>query len=306
VHPHANPGSPGGRHRMPGAQPPAGHAVRHLRTEGPAVTRQNAPGTRHTPGQRPAGFGGALRSELTKIRTVRSTYWTLVAMIAVTVFTGVVTCVFTGPGAAGPGYDPTYLSLQGCIFGQLIIAVLGAVAITSEYSTGMIRTSLTVQPRRGTIYAAKAAAVALVALAAGLVASFTSFLLGQAILARRDLGTSLSQPHVLRAVIGAALFLAVSALLALGLGAVFRNAAGAITTASAVLFMSLPLEALLPSSMQAAVDRWIPLNAGSQIWSTVSVPGARQFSPWAGFAVFTAYAAAALAIGLVLFRRRDA
>jgi ABC-type transport system involved in multi-copper enzyme maturation permease subunit len=258
------------------------------------------------PGQRPAGFGGALRSELTKIRTVRSTYWTLAAMTVITVIIGVFSCALTGPGAAGPGYDPTYLSLEGCIFGQLIIAVLGVLTFTSEYSTGMIRASLTVQPRRGTVYAAKAATVALVAMAAGLAASFTSFLLGQAILDRRDLGTSLSQPHVLRAVIGAALFLAVSALLALGLGAVFRNAAGAIATASAVLFMSLPLEALLPSSMQAAVDRWIPLNAGSQIWSTVSVPGARQFSPWAGFAVFTAYAAAALAAGLVFFLRRDA
>ncbi len=277
-----------------------------MRAEGLAVILRDAPSAESVPGQRPAGFGGALRSELTKIRTVRSTYWSLAAMIAVSVIIGVVTCALTGPGAAGPGYDPTYLSLEGLIFGQLIIAVLGVLTITSEYSTGMIHASLTAQPRRGTVFAAKAAAVALVALAAGLVTSFTSFLLGQAFLARRDLGTSLSQPHVLRAVIGAALFLAVSALLALGLGAVFRNAAAAIATASAVLFISLPLEALLPSSMQTAVDRWIPLNAGSQIWSTVSVPGARQFSPWAGFAVFTAYAAAALAIGLVLFRRRDA
>ena len=221
-------------------------------------------------------------------------------------FTGVVNCVFTGPGAVGPGYDPTYLSLQGFIFGQLVIAVLGAVAITSEYSTGMIDASLTVQPRRVTVYAAKAAAVALVAMAAGLVASFTSFLLGQAILDRRDLGTSLSQPHVLRAVIGAGLFLAVSGMLALGLGAIFRSAAGAIAAAIAVLFITIPFEAFLPAAMQTAVDRWIPFNAGSQVFSTVADPGAHQFSPWAGFTVFTIYSAAALAAGLVLFRRRDA
>lgn len=291
---------------MPGAQAPAGHAVRHPRTEEPAVTRQDAPGARRAPGQRRAGFGGALRSELTKIRTVRSTYWTLAAMMAVTVFMGVVTCVFTGPGAVGPGYDPTYTSLQGFIFGQLVIAVLGAVAITSEYSTGMIGASLTVQPRRGTVYAAKAAAVALVATAAGLAASFTSFLLGQAILNRRALGTSLSQPHVLRAVIGAGLFLAVSGLLSLGFGAVFRSAAGAIAAATAVLFITIPFEALLPDAVQKAVDKWIPFNAGSQVFSTVADPGAHQFSPWAGFTVFTAYAAAALVAGLVLFRRRDA
>jgi ABC-2 type transport system permease protein len=190
VHPHANAGSPGGRHRTPAAQPAVGHAIRHLRTEGPAITRRDAPSAGSAPGQRRAGFGGALRSELTKIRAVRSTYWTLVAMTAITVIIGVFTCALTGPGAAGPGYDPTYLSLEGCVFGQLIIAMLGVLTITSEYSTGMIRASLTVQPRRGTVYAAKAAAVALVAMAAGLVASFTSFLLGQAILDRRDLGTS--------------------------------------------------------------------------------------------------------------------
>jgi ABC-type transport system involved in multi-copper enzyme maturation permease subunit len=184
--------------------------------------------------------------------------------------------------------------------------VLGVLTITSEYSTGMIHTSLTVQPRRGSIFAAKAAAFALVALAAGLAASFTSFWLGQAILARRDLGTSIGQPHVLRAVIGASLFLAVSGLLALGLGAVFRYTAGAITAAITVLFMSLTLEVFLPGTLQTALDKWIPLNAGSQIWSTVTVFSAHQFSPWAGFAVFTAYAAAALGAGLLLFVRRDA
>jgi ABC-2 type transport system permease protein len=146
VRPHANPGSPGGRHRIPGAQPAAGHAIRHLRTEELAVTRRDALSAGRAPGQRRAGFGGALRSELTKIRTVRSTYWTLVAMIAITVIIGVVSCALTGPGAAGPDYDRTYLSLEGCVFGQLIIAVLEVLTITSEYSTGMIRASLTVQP----------------------------------------------------------------------------------------------------------------------------------------------------------------
>ena len=252
-----------------------------------------------------AGFGWALRSELTKIRTVRSTYWTLLALVAVMVVVGVFTCAFTGPGQVGPGYDPTFLSLDGLILGQLIIAVLGALTITSEYSTEMIRTSLTVQPRRGTVFAAKAAAFAIVTLAAGLAASFTSFWLGQAVLARRHIGTSLSHPHVLRAVLGAALFLAVSGLLSLGLGAVVRYTAGAIMAAIAVLLLSLILEAFLPGAWQAVLDKWIPFNAGSQIWSTVRVPSAHQFSPWAGFAVFTAYAAIALGAGLVLFLRRD-
>jgi ABC-2 type transport system permease protein len=286
-------------------EPTAGHTIRRVRTEGLAVSHREAPRARRAPGRR-AGFGDALRSELTKIRTVRSTYWTLVALVAVTVIIGAFTCAITGPGQVGPGYDPTYLSLDGLTVSQLMIAALGVQTITAEYSTGMIRTSLAAQPRRTTVFAAKATAVTIVALAAGLAASFTTFWLGQAILAKRDLGTSLGQPHVLRAVIGAGLFLAVSGLLALGFGAVFRNTTGAITAATTVLFMSLILEAFLPGTLQAALDKWIPFNAGSQIWSTVSVPSAHQFSPWAGFAVFSTYAVAALAAGLVHFLRRDA
>ncbi|HEY1623257.1 MAG TPA: ABC transporter permease [Streptosporangiaceae bacterium] len=283
----------------------AGYTVRRMRTKGLAQSRWETPSAGYAP-ERRAGFSGALRSELTKIRTLRSTYWTLVGLFVVTVFIGVLTCAVTGPAQLGPGYDPAYISLEGLALGQLVIAVLGVLTITSEYSTGMIRTSLIVQPRRPTVFAAKAAALALVAFTTGLASSLVSFLIGQAILNKRAAGTSLDQPHVLRAVIGGGLFLTVSALLALGLGAAIRYTAGAITAAITVLFMSLILEAFLPGTVQVAVDKWIPLNAGSQIWSTAGEPGAHQFSPWAGFAVFTAYAAAALGVGLAMFLRRDA
>jgi len=256
-----------------------------------------------------AGFGGAVRSELTKIRTVRSTYWTLVAMVLVTVLIGVLICMFTLGVSSGPrasGYDPTYLSLVGVILGQLIIAALGALTFTSEYATGMIRTSLTAQPRRSTLFAAKATAFTIVSLAAGLVAAFTSFLLGQAILSREGLGAALGQPRVLRAVVGAALFLCVSGLLAFGLGALFRYTAGAIVAAIAVLFVSVVISAFLPASWQACVNEWIPFNAGSQVWSTVSDPSSHMFSPWAGFAIFAGYAVIAMAAGLAAFLRRDA
>lgn len=256
-----------------------------------------------------AGFGGALRSELTKIRSVRSTYWALMTTVLVTVLIGVLACVFTSAVSSGPRtsyFDPTYVSLVGLIIGQLIIAVLGALTVTSEYTTGMIGTSLTVQPRRGTLFAAKAAAFALVSLGTGLVAAFTSFLLGQAILSHGDPGATLGQPHVLRAIVGAGLFLCVSGLLAFGLGALLRYTAAAAVMAIAVLFVSLPISAFLPDSWQASARKWIPFNAGSQIWSTVSDPGAHMFSPWAGFAVFTGYAAIAVAAGLAAFVWRDA
>ena len=174
-----------------------------------------------------------MRSELTKIRSVRSTYWALVVTVLVTVLIGAFVCAFTlgaSSGARSSCYDPTYLSLVGLIIGQLVIAVLGALSVTSEYATGMIRTSLAVQPGRGTLFAAKATAFTLVSLAAGLMAAFTSFLLGQAILSRRDLGAALGQPHMLRAVVGAGLFLCASGLLAFGLGALLRSTAGAVTS----------------------------------------------------------------------------
>lgn len=255
-----------------------------------------------------AGFGGALRSEFTKIRSVRSTYWTLLALVVVTVGIGTLSCVGAISRGAdhGPNFDPTFRSLVGLILGQLIIAVLGALTITSEYATGMIRTSLGVQPRRGTLFAAKAVVFAVVSLITGLVASFASFFIGQAILSSKHLNTSLSQPHVLRAVIGGGMFLAVCGLLSFGLGAVLRHTAAAITASIGLLFVILILSNFLPQTWQVHVDKWIPFNAGSQIWSTVTDPSAHMFAAWTGFGVFTAYAAIAIAAGLILFRRRDA
>ncbi len=200
-------------------------------------------------------------------------------------------------------------SLIGLLIGQLVIAVLGALTITSEYSTGMIRTSLTSMPRRGTVYAAKALVFGAVALVAGLVTSFASFFAGQALLAGVHASASLSQPGVLRAVIGGGLFLAVCGLLSFGLGAMFRHTAGAVATAIGLLFVLWSLSQFLPGPPsgwfgQADIDKWIPFNAGGAIWEHVS--GLNMFSPWIGLAVFCGYAAVALAAGLVLFLGRDA
>jgi len=255
-----------------------------------------------------AGFGGALRSEFTKIRSVRSTYWTLLVLVIVTVGIGTLSCLGAVSRGAehGPNFDPAFRSLVGLILGQLIIAVLGALTITSEYATGMVRTSLAVQPRRGTLFAAKAVVFAVVSLVTGLVASFASFFIGQAILSSKHLNTTLSQPHVLRAVIGGGLFLAVCGLLSFGLGAVLRHTAAAITAAIGLLFVILILSNFLPQTWQVHVDKWIPFNAGSQIWTVVTDPGSHLFSAWTGFAVFAGYAVIAIAAGFMLFRKRDA
>ena len=259
------------------------------------------------PAGAPAGLGGALRSEFTKIRSVRSTYWTLFAMVVVTIGIGALACVAaTSHGGHGPGFDPTQHSLIGLVLGQLIIVVLGALAITSEYSTGMIRTSLSVQPRRGTVLAAKGIVFTLVSLVSGLVASFASFFIGQAILSTKHLNTSLGDPNVLRAVIGGGLFLAVCGMLAFGLGTLLRHTAAAITASIGLLFVLFVLVNFLPQSWQVHVDKWIPFNAGSQVWTTVNQPGTHLFSAWTGFAVFLGYAVIAIIAGAIVFLRRDA
>ncbi|HEX7270014.1 MAG TPA: ABC transporter permease subunit [Streptosporangiaceae bacterium] len=272
------------------------------------VTTQTAGITRGSAAPaRPAGLGGAMRSEITKIRSVRSTYWTLLALVVVTIGLGAIACA----GAAShpqeinrASFDAVQNSLGGLYVAQLVIAVLGALTITSEYSTGMIRTSLAVQPRRGTVFAAKALVFAAVSLVTGLVTCFASFFIGQAILSGSQLSVTLGQPNVLRAVIGGALFLVVCGMLAYGLGAILRSTAAAITAAVGLLFVLSILVNFLPASWQANVDKWMPAIAGSQVWRTS--PDNHMFSAWTGFGVFAAYAAIAIVVGLILFRRRDA
>jgi ABC-2 type transport system permease protein len=247
-----------------------------------------------------ASFAGALRSEFTKIRSVRSTYWTLLAMLVIVIGIG---ALFTYGAAQNFSHLPaaaeahtraqeitkaTQRSLFGLLLGQLIIAVLGALTITSEYSTGMIRTSLSVLPRRDTVFAAKALVFGVIAVTAGLVSSFASYFLGQAILSGQHINSTLGQPGVLPAVMGGGLFLGVCGLLSFGLGALIRHTAGAITASFGLLSVLGILAGFLPNNWAVHADKWVPLNAGGAIWEKVT--GVHPFSPWTGFAVFCGYA----------------
>jgi hypothetical protein len=284
-----------------------------------------------------AGFGGTLRSEWTKIRSVRSTLWTLLATAVITIGISALfawgTAGHTDAGEVAT-FDPARRAMFGIVFGQLVIVVIGAMTMSSEYATGMIRTSLTSMPRRGTVFSAKLVVFAGVALVTGLFCSFTSFFIGQQFfknvtvrdfgkvgpgvpvgpgqgsptITTQDLSTSLGHPHVLQAVIGGGLYLAVSGLLAFGLAAILRHTAGAITSAIGALFVLFIMTQFLPSNWADHVDRWVPFLAGSQIWGIHKLGGdsTPMFSPWTGFAVFSAYAAAAIIAGAVMFKKRDA
>jgi ABC-2 type transport system permease protein len=254
-----------------------------------------------------ATFMGAVRSEITKIRSVRSTYWTLLALVFVTVgFGALASWGVATHGHPGPGFDPTQQSLSGLYISQLIMGVLGVLVITAEYSTGMIRTTLMTMPRRGTVIAAKAVVFAVVAFVTGLITCMASFFLGQALMSSHHISTTISQPHVLRAVIGGALYLTACGLLAFGIGLLLRHTAGGISTVVGLLFVLSVLINFLPQSWQDHVDKWIPAIAGMQIWTTMAGNSRQTFTPWAGFAVFCGYAAIALIAGVLLFRKRDA
>jgi ABC-2 type transport system permease protein len=254
-------------------------------------------------------FAGALRSEFTKIRSVRSTYWALLAMFVVVVgFGALASWGAASHGPHGPFFDPARQSLAGLYIGQLIIGVLGVLVISSEYSTGMIRTTLTTNPHRGMMIAAKGAVFTVVALVTSLITSFTAFFVGQALMSSHHMSTTLGSPNVLRAVIGGALFLTACGVLSFGLGLLIRHSAGGIGAMVGLLFVVTILINFLPQTWQDHVDKWIPALAGGQVWMAVRQPPGNtpMFGPWPSFAVLCGYAAIAVAAAVLFFRRRDA
>jgi ABC-2 type transport system permease protein len=254
------------------------------------------------------GLPGVLSSELTKILSVRSTYWTLLAQAVASIGWAVLYCAGTVAHGRGAGFDAAAASLTGQVaLGELIIVVLGALVITSEYSTRMIRTSLAVMPRRGVLYAAKAIVFAAVTLTISLITSFMDFFVGQAILATKHYNTTLTQPGVLRAVLLSAAIVTVFGLLAYGTGAIIRHSAGAITAILGVIFLIPALAQALPTSWFHALVRWLPGGTAIlPIARAKPVIGQYLFSAWGEFAVFSGYAVVLLALGAWLFIRRDA
>jgi ABC-2 type transport system permease protein len=255
-----------------------------------------------------------LRSELTKLRSVRSTYWIMFVLVLASAAWCVAYCLGTvhqWPHMSAQdrsGFDATQNSILGlALLGQLVIVVFGALMITSEYSTGMVRTSLTVMPRRGTLYAAKAAVFAAVSLVVSFVTSFGTFFLGRVLLASTHAGASLSQPGVLRSLVVSALYVEVCGLFAFGIGALVRNTAAALTLAFGFLVLLSELIRTLPVFLHNDLTRWVP--GGDAINSMTATIGGQiphTFSAWGELAVFAGYAALLLLLGAVQFARRDA
>jgi ABC-type transport system involved in multi-copper enzyme maturation permease subunit len=267
-------------------------------------------GTR--PSQPSAGlvplFAGVLRSEARKLGTVRSTFWILLAAIGFNVVTAALLGALL-PGHLSPQQkatiDSVRVSLGGLHLSQIAVGLLGVLAVTSEYSSGMIRATLAAVPQRRLLLTAKALVLTATAAAAGIATCLAAYLVFQAFLPAGDaMRTTLADPGVLRAVTGAGLYLTVLGLLGFGLGTILRSSAGAVAILFGVLFVPTLLTALLPSSWQGTLGPYLPMNAGDAIYTVR--PEAHALQPWAGFGVFCLYAAAALAAGFVLIGRRDA
>jgi ABC-type transport system involved in multi-copper enzyme maturation permease subunit len=254
-------------------------------------------------------LGDVLRSEWTKLRGLRSTYWTLlgaaVASVGISALTAsiYVSRYSTVSAAEKATFNPTAFSLNGVFLAQLAIGVLGALVMTGEYSTGAIRSTFAAVPRRPVVLAAKGVVFAAVTLVVGVASCFAAFFVGQAILSGQGIQAHIGDPGVLRAVAGAGVYLAVLGLLALGLGTLIRHSAGAISALFGVLFVLPVLVAALPSSWSNPISRYLPSNAGQAIYRTAR--SGSTLSPWVGLAVFGLYAAVALGAAAIVLRRRD-
>ncbi|QFG25891.1 ABC transporter permease [Actinomadura sp. WMMB 499] len=255
-------------------------------------------------------FGHVLAAEWTKIRTVKSTFWTLLAGAVVLIgFTALWALAFSATfdqmtDTERATFTPMTPIQVAFYFAMVVFGALGVLVITAEYSTGMIRTALTSVPRRAHYLAAKTLVLALVVLAVGVAVTFASFFVAQPILAGKGLDGSIGDPGVLRAVVGGGVWLMLIAVMALALGTLLRHTAGSIVLVFVALFVLGIAGGFLPGSWGATVNEYLPSNAGSAILAPARQPD--QLAPWTGLAVFAIYTVVLLAAALVVMERRDA
>jgi ABC-type transport system involved in multi-copper enzyme maturation permease subunit len=254
-----------------------------------------------------------LLSEWTKFRSLRSTIWTLLTAVVLSIGIGALFSAVsasqyhTFSPADRASFSPISTSLNGMMFAQLAIGVLGVLLISGEYSTGMIRSSLTVVPRRLPVLWAKLGVFAGVVFSLTLVTSFVSFFLGQALLSSQHLNVAISAPGALRSVIGAALYATVAGMIGMALGGLLRNTAAGISTFVAVFFVIPPLTGLLPASWSSHFVQYLPSNAGEVLFGGGGTGGlAHPLAPWTGFGVLCAYAAVMIGLAAWRLRRADA
>lgn len=300
----------------PGSAAPNGHGAPYGQAPGygqqpyaqPYPPQPGMPGAQPA---RPAQFGAAgpahphfgriLLSEWTKIRTVRSTTWTLLVMVAIII--GMAAIV---GGSANPSTDPdttVTLSLIGVMIAQIAAASLGVLTISAEYTTGMIRSTLTAYPRRVSVLAAKAVVFAAIMFVVGLVSCFLAYLLGDAMMAS-DVAREPTNSDIVRGIVGSAVYLALIGLFSLGIGTMLRHSAGAITTVLGLILLPSMFGGFVPGKLGEAITHYNPMNLLLKMIAGAGDVGGK-LEPWPGMLLMAVYAGAALVGGAILLRSRD-
>jgi ABC-2 type transport system permease protein len=256
---------------------------------------------------KPVTQGQVIHSEWIKLRTVRSSWFVLGATVLGIVAIGLLVSYVTSAhwsamtASSRADFNPINQDLIGVNLAELTVGVLGVLAVTGEYGTGMIRATFAAVPRRLPVLVAKAGVLAAVTFAVCLVAVLVTFLGGQALLGSH--GISLGHPEAVRAVLGATLYLTVVGVMGIGLGFLIRSTAGGIATLLGLLLVLPIVAAALPGSGGRAVDRYLPSTAGRALFTMNG--GHAMLSPWTGFGVFLLYTAVVMAFAALALRRRD-
>jgi ABC-type transport system involved in multi-copper enzyme maturation permease subunit len=255
-------------------------------------------------------LGHVVRSEWTKIWSVRSTFWTLLSLVVVTI--GLSALFAWGASSHLADMNPhdranldvTSASMGGLLLGQLAIAVLGALVICSEYSTGGIKATLIAVPDRMRVLLAKGVVFAVLAFVVGLITAFGAFFVSMIFWSHHDLAAHLGDPGVLRAVIGGGLYVLASGMFGFTIGVLIRHSGGAIATVVGLLFVAPLLTNALPGSWGSTINKYFTANAGQHITDVIHPAGA--VTPWIGYLTISVEWIVPLLVGAWLMKRRDA
>ena len=257
------------------------------------------------------GVKGLMASEWTKMRSVRSTMWTVAVTVVLGIGVGMLATSETRSHWSSLGvvgrltFDPTQTSLVGFFIGQFSLGVLGALVVSAEYGTGTSRATFAAAPQRLKVLGAKITDFSGLALVVGELVAFVSFFVGQALLTAPATHATLATPNALRAVVGCGLYITVLGLVAMGLAVIIRNSAGAISAFVGILLVLPIIVSTLPSSIAQDIRKFLPDRIGATMISTLPNHSG-GFSPWVGFAILCGYAVLVNAIGAYLLVCRDA
>ncbi|WP_367124119.1 ABC transporter permease [Streptomyces phytohabitans] len=255
-----------------------------------------------------------LRSEWTKVRSVRSTLWTLLIAAVVTIGLSALICAFTASDFDSMAesekavFDATYVSFAGMSLGQLAMIAFGVLVVSNEYSTGMIRSSLSAVPQRGTFMFCKIFVATALVLVVGMATSFTTFFVGQQLLG--DHGTTIGEPNVLRAVIGGGLYMTLIALFTMGVAFVLRSPMLAFGTLMPFFFIISGILGGVSATKKFA--HYLPDQAGTMIMTVETGGGGefgvgdRPYGPWGGLFIMALWVVASLVAGYLVLKKRDA